>query len=608
MFTKIVSLFILSRLLFQDYSVAFNIRDSNIISSYSHGYNNSSIKNEELGNLNYFTEIAPKMSFFQKGDNGTNKDKNVDSNTDSENTDVNPNTDPNLLKDRDYALVDGNIIADLKEKEPIDETIEEETINENADEKNTQTIKYTPDYTPHLKKSMHILGYDKEFKLDDLTTIHSCPKDNFLFDVFPQAITKFQKNDMGYVQQQAYGNIECFKKHKLIDLGSVDSKLKFGNSVNTFGPFHIPTKMNLFDLINFPPSMSPINLANGYDIPESEFPNLHKLNYCLLHPAKLEKVLKRKDIKSYINSTDKSSYDDFFKKAMNESIECHIENALYQVLNRNSVLLLFGSDSPNYNDPKDVFKKKMHIIKSGLSYKSRKYADNVYKNVLNNLKNYEKKFKELSRHLADIASYYSAHVISNSCDKFFDKDNIHEATAYIYEHMIPHIRMFSSCVKNMIIYNHIVGTILNQVKYYLSYTTRKPILKDIHFKALLNTPKKFKNVNELTYHPTVKSFALGELTREPTHGLIHAYFEYKKKGILDIMQKLKLDIYSLADKDLKFPSTDSPDYKLFKNIVNKYKKEIKILFDEMNSEYVKLFEMRISAFYQKDFFIYDRAI
>ncbi|SCL95200.1 rhoptry-associated protein 1, putative [Plasmodium berghei] len=603
MFIKIVSLFILSRLVFQDYSVAFNIRDSNIISNYSHGYNSPGINNDKLGNLNYFTEIFPKMSFLQEDDD-VNQNKNGTSNKDSEKQDANSIADSDSLKDRDYALFNGNLIADLKEEEPIDETAEEETINENIDEKNTSTIKYTPDYTPRLKKAMHTLGYDKEFKLAELTTIQSCPNDNFLFDIFPQAIQKFQENDMKYIQTQGDQYVECIKKHKLVGSDNQDLKLNFGNSVNTFGPYKIPQKMITFDLIRLPSNITPVNLANDYYLSESEFPNLHKLNYCLLHPAKLEKLLKRKDIKSYINNTESGSYDNFFKKAMNESIECHVENTLHMILSKLTLFMFFNVNKP---DSKNILKKQLYIIKSGLSYRSRKYVDNAYKKVINNFKDYENKIKLIDSNLENITSYYAAHAFGNLCNTYMEKDNIYEANAYLYEHIAPSIKIFSSCIKHLTIYNYIISNLLGQVKHLMSYTPRKPILKDIHFKALLNKFKKPQNVNELPYDPTVKSFALGELTREPIHGLIHSYFEYKKKDLLDIMQKLKLDIFSLANKDLKFPSADLPDYKLFKDIVNKYKKEIKILFQEMNSEYVKLFKMRISAFYQKDFFIYDRV-
>ncbi|CAD2107427.1 rhoptry-associated protein 1, putative [Plasmodium vinckei] len=637
MFTKIVSLFILSRLLLQDCSVAFNIRDSNVISGYSHGYNSPSIKNEELDDYNYFTKMFPKVSFLQEGDNGndnknkldsnaqqnapeanepqpaagTNQSQDNASNKNKENIDegkkkkeMKPIGDPELLKDRDYTLISENTINSLKhEEESIDETIEEKETDVKFDENNKPLIKYTPDYTQRLKKTMHKLGYDKEFILAGVSKVQSCPNDNFLFDIYPESIEKFKKNNLKLMEDKGTHFIGCLRRNNLTRTNGHDTKLKFGNSVNTFGPYAIPNELVIYDLINLPPSVDYISLANDYDIPESEFPNLHKLNYCLLNPAKLEKLLKKKNIKSYINEKNKGSYNEFFKNALNESIRCHVENALYELLEKDHFRQFFKQDRI---DVKGDLKKKLYLIKSGLSYRSRRYVDRIYKETIEELEYQEQKFRLLESYMVRIGLYYTGYSLGDVCNEYMEKDSIYEATAYLYEHFEKPIRMFSSCIKNLTVYNNIVSNVHGRMRQLLTHTPRKPVLKEIHFNVLLNKFKKPQNKDQLPYDPTVKSFALGELTREPIYGLNHAFFEYKKKQVLDIINKVKLDVFSLVQKGPRNLQLAPSNMELYMSVLKKYKKELSDLLKEMNYDYVKLFEMRLSAFYHKDFMPYGR--
>ncbi|CAD2093746.1 rhoptry-associated protein 1, putative [Plasmodium vinckei brucechwatti] len=637
MFTKIVSLFILSRLLLQDCTVAFNIRDSNVISSYSHGYNSPSIQNEELGDYNYFTKMFPKVSFLQEDNNGNDNKNELDSNAqqnvpetneplpadnanqtqdnasneNKENIEKGQNKtemkiigDPDLLKDRDYTLIRENTINSLKhEEESIDETIEEEETDVKLDENNKPLIKYTPDYTHRLKKTMHKLGYDKEFTLTGLSKVQSCPNDNFLFDVFPQSIEEFKKNDFKLMESKGTKFIGCLRRNNLTRTNGYDTKLKFGNSVNTFGPYAIPNELVIFDLINLPPSVDYISLANDYDIPESEFPNLHKLNYCLLNPGKLEKLLKKKSIKSYLNDKNKGSYDEFFKNALYESIKCHIENSLFDI---------FAQDHfrQHYKqvriDIKGDLKKKMYLIKSGLSYRSRRHADSIYKEIIEDLEYQEKKFRLLESYMVRITLYYTGYSLDDVCNEYMEKDSIYEAKAYLYEHFAKPIRMFSSCIKNLTVYNNVVSNVHSRMRQLLTHTPRKPVLKEIHFNVLLNKFKKPQNKNQLPYDPTVKSFALGELTREPIYGFNHAFFEYKKKKVLDVINKIKLDVFSLVQKGPMHLQLAPSNMELYMSVLQKYKEELRKILKEMNYDYVKLFEMRLSAFHHKDFMPYGR--
>ncbi|KEG03221.1 rhoptry-associated protein 1, putative [Plasmodium vinckei vinckei] len=646
MFIKIVNLFILSRLVLQDSSVAFNVRDSNVISSYSHGYNSPSIKNEELSDYNYFTKMFPKVSFLQEENDGNDNKNELDNNAqenvpetneplpadaanqsqDNASNDIKENKenkenkknkekgkkktemkatgDPELLKDRDYSLLSKKTIDSLKQgEESNDETIEEEETDVKVDENNKPLIKYTPDYTHRLKKTMHKLGYDKEFTLTEVAKVHSCPNDNFLFDIYPESIEEFKKNDFKLMESNGTKFISCLRRNNLTRTNGHDSKLKFGNSVNTFGPYAIPNELVVFDLINLPESVDYINLANDYDIPESEFPNLHKLNYCLLNPGKLEKLLKKKDIKSYINNNNKGSYDEFFKNALHESIKCHIENSLFEILEQDHFRQYFKQVRVNV---KDALKKKLYLIKSGLSYRSRRHVDNIYKEIIEDIEYHEKKFRLLENNMVRITLYYTGYSLDEVCDRYMEKDSIFEAHAYLYDHFAKSIRMFSSCIKNLTIYNNIISNMHGRMRQLLTHTPRKPVLKEIHFNVLLNKFKKPQNKDQLPYDPTVKSFALGELTREPIYGFNHAFFEYKKKKILDIIQKVKLDVFSLVQKGSTHLQLDPSNRELYMFVLEKYKKELRDLLSEMNSDYVKLFEMRLSAFYHKDFMPYGR--
>ncbi|VTZ66665.1 rhoptry-associated protein 1, putative [Plasmodium chabaudi chabaudi] len=661
MFTKIVSLFILSRLLLQDCSVAFNVRDSNVISSYSHGYNSPSIKNEELGDYNYFKKMVPKVSFLQEENDGNNDKNESDSNAQpnlpetneplpadatnqNQDTASNENTenkenpenkentenkeniekkekkgkkgkekpkrelkaqgDPDLLKDRDYTLIGENTINSLKHaEESNDETIEEEETEVKVDENNQPLIKYTPDYTERLKKAMHKLGYDKEFKLAELRKVQSCPNDNFLFDAYPESIEEFKKNDFRRMDAIETRFIACLRRHNLIRTNGWDTRLKFGNSVNTFGPYALQNDLGVYDLTNLPSKVDYINVVNDYVIPESEFPNLRKLNYCLLNPGKLEKLLKQKNIKSYITDTDKGSYDEFFKNALNESIRCHIEYLLYELLEQDRFRKYYKQVPVDLE--KDL-KKKLYLVKSGLSYRSRRHVDNIFKEIVEDIDYHEQQFRLLEKNMVKITMYYSGYSLGDSCIEYFEKDNIHEAHAYLYDHFAKPIRLFSSCIKNMTIYNNVMSHVHSRMKQLLTHTPRKPILKEIHFNVLLNKFKKPQNKDHLPYHPTVKSFALGELTREPIYGFNHAFFEYKKKQVLDIMYKIKLDVFSLVRKGKDGLELAPENNELYEQLLNKYKKELRALLQEMNYEYVKLFEMRLSAFYQKDLMTYGR--
>ncbi|CAD2093738.1 rhoptry-associated protein 1, putative [Plasmodium vinckei lentum] len=661
MFTKIVSLFILSRLLLQDCSVAFNIRDSNVISSYSHGYNSPSIKNEELDDYNYFTKMFPKVSFLQEENNdndnkneldsnaqqnapetneplpadGTNQSQDNASNENKENKENNENKenkennenkenkennenkeegkkkkemkaigDPDLLKDRDYTLISENTINSLKhEEESIDETIEEEETDVKLDENNKPLIKYAPDYTHRLKKTMHKLGYDKEFTLAEVSKVQSCPNDNFLFDAYPESIEQFKKNNFKLMEDKGTQFVGCLKRNNLTKTNGYDTRLKFGNSVNTFGIYAIPNELVIYDLINIPSSVDYISLANDYDIPESEFPNLHKLNYCLLNPGKLEKLLKKKNIKSYINEKNKGSYDEFFKNALNESIRCHVENSLYELFEKDHFRQFFKQTRI---DIKGDLKKKLYLIKSGLSYRSRRYVDYIYKETIEELEYQEKKFRLLESYMVRIGLYYTGYSLGDVCNEYMEKDTVYEANAFLYDHFAKPIRMFSSCIKNLTVYNNIVSNVHGRMRQLLTHTPRKPVLKEIHFNVLLNKFKKPQNKDQLPYDPTVKSFALGELTREPIYGFNHAFFEYKKKQILDVINKVKLDVFSLVQKGPRHLQLAPSNMEIYMSVLEKYKKELRDLFKEMNNDYVKLFEMRLSAFYRKDFMTYGR--
>ncbi|SBS87673.1 rhoptry-associated protein 1, putative [Plasmodium ovale] len=461
------------------------------------------------------------------------------------------------------------------------------------------TIKYTPDITLDAENIMRSFGITHKYEPYTKVQLFTCPNNNFLFDTLDSL-----RNEISYTKDHEITgkifdhNKECLKNFGLLDFELPDNKTKFGTVIGSLGEYRVRLYEIESDLLKYHPDFDYITLADDYKLQKMEISYLENLNFCLLNPKTLEDFLKKEEIMNLIG-TDPKIYYAQFTKFMTESITCHIESLIYD-------------DLDSSQDTKLVLKNvksKLFVLQNGLSYKSRRLVNKIFNEIQKNPDVVMEKLSWIYDNIYTIKRDYTFFAFKGVCDKYVTHHNIFNSIYSMMTYMLEYFIYFSSCFKNVTIYNAIVSGIHEQMKNLMKLMPRKSVLTDVHFQALLQKNNKKitrKDYVETDYDPTVKAFALTEIEREPMVSVINAFFEAKKKELSHKIAQMKLDLLSLTNDELKIPNDNSPNSKLAAKLIRIYKGEIKKFFKEMKADYIYILKARYKSHYKRNYLLFKR--
>ncbi|KOB85674.1 hypothetical protein PFDG_01183 [Plasmodium falciparum Dd2] len=315
--------------------------------------------------------------------------------------------------------------------------------------------------------------------------------------------------------------------------------------------------------------------------------------------CKFEEFLKKKEIKDLMGGDDLIKYKENFDNFMSISITCHIESLIYDDIEASQDIAAVLK----------IAKSKLHVITSGLSYKARKLVYKIYSEIQKNPDELYEKLTWIYDNIYMIKRYYTAYALEGVCSYLeHDKSQMY-TELHIYNKIVDSVRYYSSCFKNVIVYNAIISGIHEKIKHFLKLVPRHNFLLDYHFNSIFEKeikPAKKYSTSHIYFDPTVASYAYYNLDRRTMVTIINDYFEAKKKELTVIVSRMKTDMLSLQNEESKIPNDKSANSKLATRLMKKFKAEIRDFFKEMRIQYAKLINIRYRSHLKKNYFAFKR--
>ncbi|VWU50679.1 rhoptry-associated protein 1 [Hepatocystis sp. ex Piliocolobus tephrosceles] len=467
--------------------------------------------------------------------------------------------------------------------------------------KEISTIKYTPELVSYADKILKGIGITHKYEPYQVVPLYNCPQNNFMYDDIGKLMNEMPILKLKNVtKENMKDNDICLNQYGLNDGVLENNKLSFGTTIGTIGIYHVRFFDVKHDLIKYMNELDYITLADDFKLATPENAYLSKINFCLLDPKNLQDFLKKPDIVKLMEN-DPEGYEAKFDAYMTESIKCHIESLIYDYVKSSQ-------------DNKVIFQtvsSKLYLLKNGLDYKSRRIVDRVFRNMKTETDKIINKLLWLHDNITVMTNDLVYYPYKSVCTKFVSNNNIFNAMSVLNMYISEYLTYYSSCIKNVTIYNSVVSGIHKEIKKLLKLMPRRNILTDIHFQVLFQKNNKNKDIikvgdMEYDYDPTVKVFALKMVETQPMVSVINAYFEANKKLLSAKLAQMKLDLFTLLNQDMKLPDNKTKNSKLAANIINKYKSEIKKHFNKMRDEYAELIKMRYLGHLNRNYLLYKR--
>nr|ADH84078.1 rhoptry-associated protein 1 [Plasmodium falciparum] len=451
-------------------------------------------------------------------------------------------------------------------------------------------------------KEAKVLGVGVTYQEYPETMLYNCPNNSNLFDTIESLqgriidIKKRESMISTTFEQQK----ECLKNMGVLDLELNDTQCKFGTCIGSFGEHHLRLYEFENDLFKFHPNIDYLTLADGYKLQKNHIYELSHVNFCLLNPKTLEEFLKKKEIKDLMGGDDLIKYKENFDNFMSISITCHIESLIYDDIEASQDIAAVLK----------IAKSKLHVITSGLSYKARKLVYKIYSEIQKNPDELYEKLTWIYDNIYMIKRYYTAYALEGVCSYLeHDKSQMY-TELHIYNKIVDSVRYYSSCFKNVIVYNAIISGIHEKIKHFLKLVPRHNFLLDYHFNSIFEKeikPAKKYSTSHIYFDPTVASYAYYNLDRRTMVTIINDYFEAKKKELTVIVSRMKTDMLSLQNEESKIPNDKSANSKLATRLMKKFKAEIRDFFKEMRIQYAKLINIRYGSHLKKNYFAFKRS-
>ncbi|SPJ12501.1 rhoptry-associated protein 1 [Plasmodium sp. DRC-Itaito] len=450
-------------------------------------------------------------------------------------------------------------------------------------------------------KEAKVLSIGSTYKEYTDTLLYNCPNNSYLFDTIESLqarlidIKKRENIITSTFEQQK----ECLKNMGVLDLELNDTECKYGTCIGSFGEHHLRLYEFENDLFKFHPNIDYLTLADGYKLQKNHIYELSHVNFCLLNPKTLEEFLKKKEIKDLMGGDDLIKYQENFDNFMSVSITCYIESLIYDDIEASQDIAAVLK----------IVKSKLHVITSGLSYKARKLVYKIYNEIQKNPDELYEKLTWIYDNIYMLKRYYTSYALEGICSYLeSDKTQI-QTELHIYNKIIDSVRYYSSCFKNVIVYNAIISGIHEKIRHFFKLVPRHNFLLNYHFNSIFEKeikPVKKYSTSHVYYDPTVASYAYYNLARRTMVTIINDYFEAKKKELTVIISRMKTDMLSLQNEEAKIPNDNSANSKLATRLMRKFKAEIRDFFKEMRIQYAKLINIRYRSHLKKNYFAFKR--
>ncbi|KNC36585.1 rhoptry-associated protein 1 [Plasmodium falciparum RAJ116] len=373
------------------------------------------------------------------------------------------------------------------------------------------------------EKEAKVLGVGVTYQEYPETMLYNCPNNSNLFDTIESLqgriidIKKRESMISTTFEQQK----ECLKNMGVLDLELNDTQCKFGTCIGSFGEHHLRLYEFENDLFKFHPNIDYLTLADGYKLQKNHIYELSHVNFCLLNPKTLEEFLKKKEIKDLMGGDDLIKYKENFDNFMSISITCHIESLIY--------------------DDIEASQDIAAVLKIA---KTRKLVYKIYSEIQKNPDELYEKLTWIYDNIYMIKRYYTAYALEGVCSYLeHDKSQMY-TELHIYNKIVDSVRYYSSCFKNVIVYNAIISGIHEKIKHFLKLVPRHNFLLDYHFNSIFEKeikPAKKYSTSHIYFDPTVASYAYYNLDRRTMVTIINDYFEAKKKELTVIVSQNALN-------------------------------------------------------------------
>ncbi|ANQ10644.1 protein 1 [Plasmodium coatneyi] len=466
--------------------------------------------------------------------------------------------------------------------------------------KEISMVIYTPEQIVNKEMIMKELDIYHKYQPYPPTILHTCPNSMFFFDGIEGLRRELERgNEKELVTNKIIDhNNECMKNFGLFDFELPDNKTKFGNVIGSLGEYHIRLYEIENDLLKYQSGLDYLSLADDYKLVHNDISTLENINFCLLNPKTLEDFLKKNEIVKLMGE-DPVAYEEKFTKYMEESIKCHLESLIYDDLDSSQDIKIVLKN----------VKSKLYLLQNGLTSKSKKLVNKLFNDIQKEPEAVFEKLTWIFENMYHLKRNYTFFAFKTVCDRFVTHHNIYNSIQKMTSYIMEHARLYGACFKNLIVYNAVISGIHEQMKNLFKLMPRTGLLVDIHFDALLqNENKKITRTDYVLneYDPTIKAYALTQLERLPMVSVINSFFEAKKKKLSRMIAQMKLDLFSLANEDLKIPNDKGPTSKLTAKLISLYKEEIKKYFKEMRDDYVYLIKTRYKGHYKRNYLLYKR--
>ncbi|SOV24845.1 rhoptry-associated protein 1 [Plasmodium sp. DRC-Itaito] len=445
------------------------------------------------------------------------------------------------------------------------------------------------------------LSVSSTYKEYPETMLYNCPNNSYLFDTMESLkgrLVDIRKRET-HVATTFEQHKECLKKMGLLELELNDTKCKYGSCIGSFGENHLRLYEFENDLFKYHPNIDYLTLADGYKLQKNHIYELSNVNFCLLNPKTLEEFLKKKEIKDLMGGEDLVKYQENFEKFMSISITCHIESLIYDDIEASQDIAAVLK----------IVKSKLYVITSGLTYKARKLVYKIFSEIQKNPDDIYEKLTWIYDNIYMFKRYYTSYALQDICT-YVELDTTPMVTEmHIYNRIVDYVRYYSSCFKNVIVYNAIMSGIHEKVKHFFKLVPRRNFLLDFHFNSIFEKelkPVRKNSTSHVYYDGTVSAYAYYNLDRRTMVSIINDYFEAKKKELTVIVSRMKTDMLSLQNEESKIPNDKSANSKLATRLMRKFKAEIRDFFKEMRIQYAKLINIRYRSHLKKNYFAFKR--
>lgn len=492
----------------------------------------------------------------------------------------------------------------LEKEKQADETVPLLSLDADQDTSHTSTVMFTEEKIPMINYHMGVLGVTDENRDYGHIIINLC-EDKRVEVSGPLTINKMLSEFMSkrelFYSLEANLNI-CLANTFERGYKLQDKTLNKGTLLGTINRLDIPKNFIIRDLAMVPglEIISDVNSSVTFQFFTTSKEKLFELNYCLVHPINLSKILQLSKDTIVASGSDFMSLYNF---AMEKSILCHLD----------AVFNDSGNEISNVERLKNI-KLFIKSLKKGFNRNAKRVLNKTVSMYMSNYTDNISRCKTMEMYRDNFIKYYMLDVLNKTCESFHNEDNYWVALAEVTNYVKALKELIEECLHNLYYYNAIMDKLRKFIKLVMTYILRNGAFSCFHINYLLSQYAKSKKLSQkqLPVAPvpsqydnnSVYQMALYVVRRLSHLQIVHDFFECKKTDLADVMTRVKTAItqYSHMSKMPQKKKSNTLEKNVL-SVIKKYKRILRKKFNEIRLQYLAILKIRYEEQWEKNFFL-----